>query len=105
MTDREAAWDAVHEALPAGWTVGRRPMTRRPRMVRHGPLVASAAASRPRRSPGPATDETAALRALDDRLRGVPQPNGSRMAERERRIRLAYLEAPRNGRARRSGAG
>ena len=25
------------------------------------------------------------------RLRGVPQPNGSRMAERERRIRLAYL--------------
>ena len=22
MTDREAAWDAVHEALPAGWTVG-----------------------------------------------------------------------------------
>ncbi len=22
MTDREAAWNAVHEALPAGWTVG-----------------------------------------------------------------------------------
>ena len=22
MTDREAAWDAVHEELPAGWTVG-----------------------------------------------------------------------------------
>ena len=22
MTDREAAWDAVYEALPAGWTVG-----------------------------------------------------------------------------------
>ncbi len=37
-------------------------------------------------------DETAALRNLDDRLRGVPQPDGSRMAERERRIRLAYLE-------------
>ena len=36
--------------------------------------------------------ETAALRALDDRLRGVPQPNGSRMAERERRIRQAYLD-------------
>ena len=36
-------------------------------------------------------DETAALRNLDDRLRGVPQPNGSRMAERERRMRLAYL--------------
>ena len=36
-------------------------------------------------------DEAAALRDLDDRLRGVPQPNGSRMAERERRFRLAYL--------------
>jgi hypothetical protein len=24
--------------------------------------------------------------------RGVPQPNGSRMAERERRTRLAYLQ-------------
>ena len=22
MTNREAAWDAVHEALQAGWTVG-----------------------------------------------------------------------------------
>ena len=37
-------------------------------------------------------DETAALADLDDRLRGVPQPDGSRMAERERRLRLAYLE-------------
>ena len=38
-------------------------------------------------------DETAALRkSLDDRLRGVPQPNGSRMAERARQLRLAYLE-------------
>ena len=22
MTDREVPWDAVHEALPQGWTVG-----------------------------------------------------------------------------------
>jgi len=36
-------------------------------------------------------DETAALRNLDALLRGLPQPNGSRMAERERRIRLAYI--------------
>ena len=41
---------------------------------------------------GTGDSEVAALRALDDRLRGVPQPNGSRMAERERRLRLAYLE-------------
>jgi len=32
------------------------------------------------------------LRALQDRLRGVPQPDGSRSAEQERRIRLAYLD-------------
>jgi hypothetical protein len=37
-------------------------------------------------------DETAALRNLDDRLRGVPKPDGSRMAERERRSRMAYFE-------------
>ena len=37
-------------------------------------------------------DEAAALRNLDDRLRSVPQPNGSRMAERERRLRLDYLD-------------
>jgi hypothetical protein len=44
-------------------------------------------------------DETAALRDLDDRIRGVPQPNGSRMAERERRIRLAYLDGAEECRA------
>jgi hypothetical protein len=37
-------------------------------------------------------DETAALRALDDRLRRVPQPNGSKLADMERRIRLANFE-------------
>ena len=47
---------------------------------------------RPQTVTGTGVDETAALRNLDDRLRGVPQPNGSRMAERERRLRLAYLE-------------
>ena len=40
---------------------------------------------------GTGPDEAAALRALDDRLRGVPQPDGSRMEERERRFRQAYL--------------
>lgn len=53
---------------------------------------------------GTGVDKTAALRNLDDRLRGIPQPNGSRMAERERRIRLAYgrrgVVVPRDDRAR-----
>jgi len=32
------------------------------------------------------------FRDLDNRLRGVPQPDGSRVAERERRLGLAYLD-------------
>ena len=93
MTDREDAWDAVHEALPAGWTVG--PPTFDPGVPGWSVTARSVASSRlkpPQTVTGTGVDETAALRNLDDRLRGVPQPNGSRMAERERRIRLAYLE-------------
>ena len=41
---------------------------------------------------GTGEDEVAALRALDNRLRGVPQPNGSEMDFLRRRLRLAYLE-------------
>src|SRR6476646_5424688 len=93
MTDREDAWYAVHEALPAGWTVG--PPTFDPGVAGWSVTARTVAASRlkrPETVTGTGVDETAALRNLDDRLRGVPQPNGSRMAERERRIRLAYLE-------------
>src|SRR6476620_9832420 len=93
MTEREAAWDAVHEALPAGWTVG--PPTFDPGVPQWSVTARSVAYSRlkpPQTVTGTGVDETAALRNLDERLRGVPQPNGSRMAERERRIRLAYLD-------------
>src|SRR4051794_20394663 len=92
MNDRETAWDAVHEALPAGWTVG--PPTYDPGVPGWSVTARSVHYSR-RRPPqtviGTGESETAALRDLDDRLRGVPQPNGSRMAERERRLRLAYV--------------
>lgn len=41
MSDREAAWDAVHEALPARWTVGQAsigdPLTRRWSVTARGP--------------------------------------------------------------------
>ena len=96
MTDREDAWDAVHEALPAGWTVG--PPTYDPGVPGWSVTARSVAISRlkpPLTVSGIGVDETYALRDLDDRLRGVPQPNGSRMAERERRIRLAYIEGAR----------
>ena len=91
MSDREAAWDAVHEGMPVGWTVG--PPTFDPGVPGWqspplSPLQPPQAAPRT----GSGADETAALQSLDDRLHGVPQPNGSRMAERERRIRLAYIE-------------
>src|SRR3954447_17500067 len=93
MNDRETAWDAVHEALPAGWTVG--PPTYDPGVPGWSVTARSVAYSRrkpPQTVRGTGDSETAALRALDDRLRGVPQPNGSRMAELERRIRRAYLD-------------
>jgi len=52
----------------------------------------------PGRGKAPATvsgtgeDETAALRDLDDRLRGVPKPGSTRLDELRRRMRLAYIE-------------
>lgn len=82
---------AIHEALPAGPSA-RRHMTS---VSAAGGTARSRADGRnrpPQTVTGTGVDETAALRNLDDRLSGVPQPNGSRMAERECRILLAYLE-------------
>jgi hypothetical protein len=90
----EAAWDAVHEALPVGWRVGLPSYSPED----HGWTV-SAVNERttgrgklPQTVTGTGEDEAAALRDLDDRLRGVPQPAGSQMAELRRRTRLAYVE-------------
>jgi hypothetical protein len=91
---REAAWDAIHEALPAGWRVG---------LLSHHPFTGvrtvSAVNERttgrgklPQVVTGTGEDEIAALRDLDDRLRGVPKPDGSRMDALRRRLRLAYVE-------------
>jgi hypothetical protein len=41
---------------------------------------------------GTGEDETAAVRDLGDRLRGVPKPDGGRMDVLRRRLRLAYVE-------------
>lgn len=95
MTDAtEAAWDAVHEALPARWRVGlpsRHPST--------GVWTVTAIDGRttgrgkvPRSVTGTGETEEAALDDLDDRLRGVPRPDGSRMDQLRRRLRLAYVE-------------
>jgi hypothetical protein len=88
---REAAWDAVHEALPAGWRVG---------LPSYSPELhawtVSAVNERttgrgkiPQSVSGTGDDEAAALRDLDDRLRGVPQPDGSRMDALRRGTQLA----------------
>ena len=41
---------------------------------------------------GTGVDEIAALRDLDNRLRGVPKPNGTQLDELRRRLRLAYVD-------------
>jgi hypothetical protein len=90
---RETAWDAVHEALPARWHVG--PVTYDP--GRHAFSV-TARGPHPGRGKAPVTvsgtgeDEAAALRDLDDRLRGVPKPDGTRLDELRRRLRFAYVD-------------
>jgi hypothetical protein len=97
---RDGAWDSVHEALPARWLVG--PVTYDPGVVRPDGLMGAysvtARGPHPGRGKAPVTvsgtgaDEAAALRDLDDRLRGVPKPDGTRLEEIRRRLRLAYVE-------------
>jgi hypothetical protein len=95
MTDpREAAWDAVHEALPAGWDVGL-PSYSRERRAWEVCAVNERSTGRgklPETLIGAGEDAIAALRDLDDRLRSIPRPKGSQMDELRRRLRLAYIE-------------
>src|SRR4051812_30720758 len=94
MTDpRVAAWGAVHEALPARWTLG--PPTYDPGRPRW-----SVTARGPHPSPGKAPqtvsgvgeDEIVALRDLEARLTGNPPADGSRLEELRQRLRLAYVD-------------
>jgi hypothetical protein len=90
---REAAWDAAHEALPARWRLGPPtfdPATSRWRVAAVGPHPGRGKV--PPSVTGSGDDEAAALRDLDDRLRGVPKPDGTRMEELRRRLRLAYVQ-------------
>jgi|SRR5450759_461237 hypothetical protein len=95
---REEAWNAVHEALPARWAVG--PPTYDPGVVRAdgqlGAFSVTARGPHPGRGKHPQTvtgmgeDESGALRDLDGRLHGVPQPDGANMDRLRRRLRLPY---------------
>jgi hypothetical protein len=80
---REAAWEAVHEALPARWEVG--PVTYDPGrrlwcVTARGPHPGRGKI--PTTVAGTGADEFAALHDLDDRLRGVPKPDGSLLSGR-----------------------
>jgi hypothetical protein len=87
---REAAWEAVWEALPARWHLG--PPTFDP--GRHVYSVTARSGTRGRGNPpvcvsGPGETEIDALRDLDGRLRGAPRPDGGRVEELRGRARLA----------------
>ena len=89
---REESRAAVQDALPARWRVG--PPTFDP--GRHLWSVTARSDTRGRRIPpvavsGTGETEIEALRALDDWLRGVPKPDGGRIDELRRRVRLAYV--------------
>ena len=61
-------------------------------MERHGRGPNPGRGKAPQTVTGTGEDATAALRDLDDRLRGVPRPDGGRMDELRRRLRLAYVD-------------
>lgn len=66
------------------------PLTRRWSVTARGPHPGRGKI--PQTVTGTGEDETAALRDLDDQLRGVPKPDGTRLDELRRRLRLAYVE-------------
>jgi hypothetical protein len=91
-SSRVAAWNAVHEAMPARWRPG--PVTYDP--GRHawsvtacGPHLGRGKA--PQTVTGTGETEEAALLDLDARLRGTWEPGG-RLDELRARLRLAYVE-------------
>ena len=103
---REDVWSAILEALPARWHVG--PVTYNPgryawSVTAHGPLPGRGKV--PEFVSGSGADEVAALRDLDDRLRGVPKPDGGRLEELNRRLRQAYLQGAEEDSQKRLGRG
>jgi hypothetical protein len=54
---------------------------------------------------GTGPDEVAALHDLDDRLRGVPKPEGGRLEELNRRLRQAYVTGAEEESREREGRG
>lgn len=92
---REAAWFAVHDALPAYWQVG--PITFDPG---HGQFRVTARGPHPGRGKqavtvsGAGDTEVRAFVYLHARLTGMPRPadDAARRAELNRRLRQAFYQ-------------
>jgi len=100
MSDRDAhseaineAWEALVDAVPPRWHVARPSFDPERRVwvvTAWGPRLGSG--STRQSVSGSGEDQAAALRDLDDRLRGVPKPNSEREEELSRRLRMAYVD-------------
>jgi hypothetical protein len=84
MDTGEAAWSAVHESLPARWRVASPPSIADPLRKIWSVTAIGPHPGRNGTSPsvtGTGPDEIAALRDLDDQLRGVDHSTGTRLEE------------------------
>jgi hypothetical protein len=87
------AWDALCDVLPARWHVGK--PTYDPRNMAWSVTAWGPVSGRRQAPPGVSgtgEDEAAALRDLNDRLRGVPKPNTARMDQLRRQLPMEYLD-------------
>jgi hypothetical protein len=93
MTELDAAWDRLWEAMPARWTVGRPsydPGARAWSISAVGPDRGRGKI--PTSVSGRGDDELTAIRDLDARLRGERSDGPRKLEELRATMRLAYLE-------------
>lgn len=92
VTELEAAWDPLWEAMPARWTVGRPSFDPGARAW----LISAVPPDRgrakiPASLSGRGNDEVAAIRDLDARLRGERTDGPRKLGELRATMRMAYL--------------
>ena len=101
---RHRAWDDIHDLLPAGWQVG--PVTHDPGLPGWTVTARSRKTGRGGKPPdtitGQGEDELAALTYLALKLRELDRAD--RMADMERRARLAYYRGAQDGSFEATGA-
>ena len=83
------AWDALYDSLPPRWHVGRPTYDAADATWC---VTAWGTGDPPASVTGTGDTELAALRDLDERLRGVARPNRSRMDEFRHQLRMACVD-------------